>query len=134
LLRAFVKSARKPFTKEIERAVSILGYRPDILVLDPHDLDDILVSVIDIAEHVNRLKKGRELVASLQKRIDHITAKSAASVRRGVVVLTATLFMVESMTSMAYAATACASTTVCAFAEFGCAIAFAFGLTVSAGC
>ena len=70
-----------PFTKEIERAVSILGYRPDILVLDPHDLDDILVSVMDIAEHVNRIKKGRELVASLQKRIDHIKAKSAASMR-----------------------------------------------------
>lgn len=65
-----------PFTKEIERAVSMLGYRPDILVLDPHDLDDILVSIMDIAEHVGRIKEGRELVVSLRKRIDYIMGKS----------------------------------------------------------
>ncbi|MGH9985297.1 MAG: ABC transporter substrate-binding protein [Nitrososphaeraceae archaeon] len=66
-----------PFTKEIEHAVSMLGYRPDILVLDPHDLDDILISIMDIAEHVGRLKEGRELVVSLRKRIDYIMTKSA---------------------------------------------------------
>ena len=65
-----------PFTKEIERAVSMLGYKPDILVLDPHDLDDILISVIDIAERVGSIKKGRELVVSLRKRIDYIMEKS----------------------------------------------------------
>jgi iron complex transport system substrate-binding protein len=66
-----------PFTKEIEHAVSMLGYRPDILVLDPHDLDDILISIMDIAEHVGRIKEGRELVVSLRKRIDYIMTKSA---------------------------------------------------------
>ena len=44
-----------PFTKEIGRAVSILGRQPDVLVLDPHDLDDILVSIMDIAEKVGRV-------------------------------------------------------------------------------
>jgi len=67
-----------PFTKEIDRAVSVLGYRPDVLVLDPHDLDDILVSVMDIAERVNRIKEGRELVVSLRKRISNIITKSVA--------------------------------------------------------
>lgn len=70
-----------PFTKEIERAVSMLGYRPDILVLDPHDLDDILVSIMDIAEHVGRIKKGRELVVSLRKRIDYIMGKSVVGAK-----------------------------------------------------
>ena len=65
-----------PFTKEIERAVSMLRYKPDILVLDPHDLDDILISVMDIAERVGSIKKGRELVVSLRKRIDYIMEKS----------------------------------------------------------
>ena len=38
-----------PFTKEINRAVSLLGdRRPDVLVLDPHDLDDILVSIMEV--------------------------------------------------------------------------------------
>jgi iron complex transport system substrate-binding protein len=61
-----------PFTKEISRAVSVLGGHPHILVLDPHDLDDILVSIMDVAEKVGRVKEGAKLVASLQKRIDAV--------------------------------------------------------------
>jgi iron complex transport system substrate-binding protein len=60
-----------PFTKEINRAVSLLGdRRPDVLVLDPHDLDDILVSIMDVAEKIGKVREGRKLVAALQKRID----------------------------------------------------------------
>ena len=61
-----------PFTKEIGRAVSILGGRPDVLVLDPHDIDDILVGIMDVAEKVGRVRQGAKLVASLQKRIDAV--------------------------------------------------------------
>jgi iron complex transport system substrate-binding protein len=61
-----------PFTKEISRAVSLLGSRPDVLVLDPHDLDDILVSIMDVAEKVDRVREGTKLVAYLQKRIDAV--------------------------------------------------------------
>jgi iron complex transport system substrate-binding protein len=71
-----------PFTKEIEQAVSMLGYRPDILVLDPHDLDDILVSIMDIAERVGRINEGRNLVITLQKRIDYIMGKSVGRAER----------------------------------------------------
>lgn len=49
-----------------------MGYKPDLLVLDPHDLDDILVSIMDIAEKVGRVIEGRKLVVSLQNRIDNI--------------------------------------------------------------
>ena len=59
-----------PFTKEVNKAVNMLSQHPDVLVLDPHDLDDILVSIMDIAERIGKLKEGRKLVASLQKRID----------------------------------------------------------------
>jgi iron complex transport system substrate-binding protein len=62
-----------PFTKEISRAVSLLGdRRPDVLVLDPHDLDDILVSIMEVAEKIGKVTEGRKLVASLQKRIDMV--------------------------------------------------------------
>ena len=61
-----------PFTKEINRAVDILGGQPDVLILDPHDLDDILVSVMDVAWKIGRVAQGRRLVASLQGRIDRI--------------------------------------------------------------
>jgi iron complex transport system substrate-binding protein len=69
-----------PFTKEIDRAVSLLGGRPDVLVLDPHDLDDILVSIMDVAEKIGKLREGRKLVASLQKRIDMV--RSMIKVKR----------------------------------------------------
>jgi hypothetical protein len=42
-----------PSTKEIEHAVCMLGFRPDILVLVPHDLEDIFISIMDIAKRVN---------------------------------------------------------------------------------
>ncbi len=66
-----------PFTKEINRAVSLLeDHRPDVLVLDPHDLDDILVSIMDVAEKIGKVREGRRLVASLQKRIDVVRSSS----------------------------------------------------------
>jgi iron complex transport system substrate-binding protein len=61
-----------PFAKEIDRANSILGYEPEVLVLHPHDLNDILLSITEIAEKVGRSNEGRKLVASLEKRIDNI--------------------------------------------------------------
>lgn len=64
-----------PFTKEINKAVRILDEKPDILILDPHDLDDILISIMDIAERIGAVKEGRKLVASLQKRIDIIQSR-----------------------------------------------------------
>jgi iron complex transport system substrate-binding protein len=65
-----------PFKKEINRSTNILGYRPDILILDPHDLDDILLSIMDIAERVGKTEQGRKLVASLQSRIDNIRLRT----------------------------------------------------------
>jgi iron complex transport system substrate-binding protein len=61
-----------PFTKEISRAVNILGGQPDVLILDPHDFDDILVSIMDLAEKIEKVSEGRKLVASLQNRIDAV--------------------------------------------------------------
>ena len=69
-----------PFTKEINRAVSLLeDHQPDVLVLDPHDLDDILVSIMDVAEKIGKVGEGRKLVASLQKRIDMVRHSSSNS-------------------------------------------------------
>ena len=48
-------------------------------MLDPHDLDDILVSIMDVAEKVGRVNEGRKLVASLQKRVDFVRMMKAKS-------------------------------------------------------
>ncbi|MFM8658392.1 MAG: ABC transporter substrate-binding protein, partial [Candidatus Nitrosotenuis sp.] len=45
---------------------------PEIEVIDPHNIDDILSSVITISNKIGKQKQGKELVQSLQKRIDFI--------------------------------------------------------------
>src|SRR5215212_188168 len=65
-----------PFTKEINRAVSILDYKPSVLVIDPHDLEGILATVIQISEKVGRISHGRVIVMSLQDRIDGIKTRT----------------------------------------------------------
>jgi iron complex transport system substrate-binding protein len=52
--------------------MKILQNRPQVEVLDSHNIDDILASVITISKRVGRDKQGLKLVDSLQKRIDFI--------------------------------------------------------------
>lgn len=60
------------YTNEVNRALQILEKRPDVEVIDPHSIDDILSSVGVIAQKIGRVKQGQDLVNSLQKRINHI--------------------------------------------------------------
>ena len=64
-----------PFTKEINRAISILDYKPDILILDPHDLDDILISIIMIVNYVNTLQISRKYLNKIINKISIILIK-----------------------------------------------------------
>ena len=54
-----------PFTKEIKRAISILGYNPQVLILDPHTLSDILDNIYEIAKNVGKIEEGQNLVRLL---------------------------------------------------------------------
>ena len=58
-----------PYTREINRAVSILQGKPEVLILDPRNLDDILQNIIQIGNKVGKQKEAQELVAKLQARI-----------------------------------------------------------------
>ncbi len=62
-----------PFTKEINRAVRLLEDRkPDVLILDPHNLDDILENMSNLAEKISRIREGRNILSSLRKRVDKV--------------------------------------------------------------
>jgi iron complex transport system substrate-binding protein len=61
-----------PFTKEIKHAKSILGYNPQVLILDPHTLSDILDNIYEIAKNVGKIKEGQNLLKSLNDKIDNI--------------------------------------------------------------
>jgi iron complex transport system substrate-binding protein len=61
-----------PFTKEINRAISILEYNPKIIILDPSDISNILDNIYEISKNVGKIKEGQNLVKSLENKINRI--------------------------------------------------------------
>jgi iron complex transport system substrate-binding protein len=61
-----------PFTKEVNRAVTILHNKPEVLILDPRNLDDILSNILDVAKKIGKEKQAHIFIDSLKKRITHI--------------------------------------------------------------
>lgn len=64
-----------PHTKEISKAISILDNKPDVVILDPHNLDDILANIMRIAKKIDKTKQAENLIMSLQARIDYVKNK-----------------------------------------------------------
>jgi len=67
------------YTNEVNRALEILEKRPQVEVIDPHSIDDILSSVSVIAKKIGRESQGKALVESIQKRIDFIKNQDHAT-------------------------------------------------------
>lgn len=61
-----------PYTREINRAVTLLGEKLKVITLDPKNLDDILQNVNELGVLVKKQDKAKNIVAKLQKRIDYI--------------------------------------------------------------
>ena len=61
-----------PFTKEVDRAVSILDKKPEVVMLDPHNLDDILSNILQVGRTIGRLEKAKKLVNDLNTRIEYV--------------------------------------------------------------
>ena len=62
-----------PHTKETDKVIRYLDEKPQTLVLDPHNVDDILQNIIDVAETVGKETDGRQIRTSLTKRIENIS-------------------------------------------------------------
>ena len=62
-----------PHTKETDKAIRYLDEKPQTLVLDPHNVDDILQNIIDVAITVGKETDGRQIRASFTKRIENIS-------------------------------------------------------------
>lgn len=65
-----------PYTKEINRVVSILDNKPDVLILDPKNLDDILNNILDVANKVGKTIEAQNLISLLKRRIQYIQNKT----------------------------------------------------------
>ena len=63
-------------TEHVKIAVDILEKKPNIYTMDPHNINEILASIKDIAKKIGKEKEGNELVDSLSKRLEFIKSKS----------------------------------------------------------
>ena len=60
------------FTNQVNKAIHILPKKPIIYSMDPHNLDEILTSVIEIGDILEKNKKAGEIKTELERRILHV--------------------------------------------------------------
>ena len=60
------------YTNQVKNAINILDEKPEIYSMSPHDLQGILKCVEDIAEKIDEVQRGIEIVSSLNSRINKI--------------------------------------------------------------
>ena len=63
------------YTNQVDDAVNILGRKLDVLTINPHDIQGILLTILDISKKIDAEAKGRKLVEVLTKRINYIKDK-----------------------------------------------------------
>ena len=62
-----------PHEKQSYDAIQFLDNKPRSLVLDPHNVDDIMQNILDIAKTVGKETDGSQIKISLMKKIEKIT-------------------------------------------------------------
>lgn len=60
------------YTGHVTKALDILDKKPEIIPLNPHDVNGILESIEYVANKIGKHEKGKQLVDSLKKRINLI--------------------------------------------------------------
>ena len=63
-------------TEHVKLAVEMLEKKPEVYTMDPHDVDEILVSIVDISKIIGKEKEGNELVDLLSKRLEFVKSKT----------------------------------------------------------
>ncbi len=61
----------------VDDAARELGCTADVVTLDPHTLDDVLTSIITVAERCGVAQRGHDLVATLRQRLDDVAVAVA---------------------------------------------------------
>ena len=63
-------------TEHVKKAMEILEKKPEVYTMDPHDVNEILVSIKDISKIVGKEKEGNNLVDLLSKRLEFVKNKT----------------------------------------------------------
>ncbi len=65
-----------PHEKQTYDAIQFLDNKPHSLVLDPHNVDDIMQNILDIAKTVGKETDGSQIKVSLTKKIEKISTSN----------------------------------------------------------
>ena len=60
------------YTNQVKRAVKVLPQKPTIYSMDPHNLEEILSSVVEIGEILENTRRAKEIQINLENRISHV--------------------------------------------------------------
>lgn len=63
------------YTNQVNKAVQILQRKPMLFSMDPHNMDEIINSVIEVGKIIDKKEKAKEIANSLLKRIENIRKK-----------------------------------------------------------
>ena len=63
-------------TEHVKIAMDMLEKKPEVYTMDPHDVDEILVCIMDISKMIGKETEGNELVDSLAKRLEFVKSKT----------------------------------------------------------
>ena len=63
-------------TEHVKIAMDMLEKKPEVYTMDPHDIDEILVCIMDISKMIGKETEGNELVDSLVKRLEFVKSKT----------------------------------------------------------
>ena len=63
-------------TEHVKKAMEILEKKPEVYTMDPHDVNEILVSIKDISKMIGKEKEGNNMVDSLSKRLEFVNSKT----------------------------------------------------------
>ena len=64
------------YTNQTNKAIKILKKKPIFHSMDPHSLEEILSSVIEVGKILEKQERAREIKNELSKRIDHVKTHS----------------------------------------------------------
>ena len=62
-------------TEHVNMAMNMLEKKPEVYTMDPHNVDEILMSIKDISKMIGKEKEGNELINSLLKRLEFVKSK-----------------------------------------------------------
>lgn len=63
------------YTNQVNKALQILQTKPILHTMDPHNIQEIIQSVIELGKILHRESKAREITESLERRVQNIKMK-----------------------------------------------------------